>query len=495
MLGHVDHGKTSLLDRIRQSKVAQGEAGGITQHIGAYQIEWSDKKVTFLDTPGHEAFTAMRARGANMTDVVVLVVAADDGLMPQTIEAINHAKAADVKIIVALNKIDLQGVDVNRIYGQLSEHKLVPTEWGGDVEVVKTSAITGQGVDELLEYLDYTAELLELKADNTIPAMGWVVEAKMTPSQGPVATLLLKEGYLKKGDIVLAGESYGRIRSMKNSFGKSINNAISAMPVEISGLNNVPQAGDYFYCLDDINKAKAAAEEKMQKAREKSLIKRQHITLDNLFSQIAAGSIKELNVIVRADVQGSVDVLVKYLTDLSTDEVRVKILQAAPGGVTEGDVILAKASDAIIIGFNVVADDFVRRLADEEGVDMRFYTVIYRITEDLKKAMSGLLEPEEQEKQLGRLVVRNTFKVTGVGTIAGCFVSSGVVNRNAKIRLIRNNIIIKNNAEVDSLKHFKEDVREVKSGFECGIKIVGYDDVKVDDVIEAYEVVKVARSI
>lgn len=495
MLGHVDHGKTSLLDYIRKSTVADGEAGGITQHIGAYQIGTEDKKITFLDTPGHEAFTAMRARGANMTDVVVLVVAADDGLMPQTIEAIRHAKAAEVPVIVALNKIDLPGVDINRIYGQLAEHELTPAEWSGDTEVVKTSAITGEGIDELLEYLDYTAELLELKADSTLPATGWIVEAKMTTSQGPVATLLLKEGRLEKGDTVLAGSSYGRVRSMINSQGKDIKQATSGMPVEISGLNSVPQAGDQFFVMQDVNKAKAAAEQKAAFSREETLAKRTQVTLDNLFSQIEAGNVKELNLIVRADVQGSVDTLIKYLNELSTEEVKIKILHAAAGGITEGDVVLAKASGAIIIGFNVIAEDAVAKQAEEDGVDIRLYNIIYRITEDLKKAMEGMLEPEEQEKHLGRLVVRDTFKVSGVGTIAGCYVNSGVVNRNCKLRLIRDNIVINDNCAIGSLKHFKDDVREVKAGFECGIKVAGYDDIKVGDMFDAYEVVEVARTL
>ena len=495
MLGHVDHGKTSLLDRIREAKVADGEAGGITQHVGAYQVRWGDKKVTFLDTPGHEAFTAMRARGANMTDVVVLVVAADDGLMPQTIEAIHHAKAAGVVIIVALNKIDLPGVDINRIYGQLAEHELTPVEWGGNTEVVKTSAITGEGIEDLLEYLDYASELLELKADSTLPATGWVVEAKVTPGQGPVATLLVKEGCLKKGDVLMVGDSYGRVRTMRNASGKSLAKAVSAMPVEISGLNSVPQAGDRFYCLDNINRAKEASEQKAFFAREKAINQKQLVTLDNLFSQIEAGNIKELNLIIKADVQGSVDVLIKYLTELNTDEVKLKILHAAVGGISEGDVILANASSAIIIGFNVVADDYVSKLAEREGVDVRLYTIIYRITEDLKKAMVGLLEPEEKENQLGRLTVRDIFKVKGVGTIAGCYVTTGFVKRNSKVRLIRENIIIKDDGAIDSLKHFKDDVKEVKTGFECGIKILKYDDIKVDDVIEAYEIVKIKRTL
>ena len=431
MLGHVDHGKTSLLDRIRSTSVAKGEAGGITQHIGAYMVEWKGKKVAFLDTPGHEAFTAMRARGANMTDIAVLVVAADDGLMPQTIEAIHHAKAAGVDIIVALNKIDLPGVDINRVYGQLAEHGLTPAEWSGNTEIVKTSAVTGQGIEELIEHLDYIAELKDYKADPSIPATGWVVEAKMSPSRGPVATVLLKEGHLNKGDVVLAGTAQGRIRTMTDSRGKSIKKAGPSMPVEISGLNDVPQAGDRFYCLDDPNLAKQAAEQKQVLNREQVLTKRSQITLDNLFSQIEAGNIKELNIVLRADVQGSVDVLTKYLAELSTDKVKVKILHAAVGGITEGDVVLAEASSAIVIGFNVVPDERVRQIADAGGVDIRLYNIIYRITDDLKAAMTGLLDPEYEEKILGRLVVRNTFKVSSIGTIAGCLVSSGLVSKHA----------------------------------------------------------------
>lgn len=495
MLGHVDHGKTSLLDRIRSTTVASGEAGGITQHIGASLVEWGDKKVTFLDTPGHEAFTAMRARGANMTDVVVLVVAADDGLMPQTIEAIHHAKAADVSIIVALNKIDLPGVDINRIYGQLAEHDLTPTEWSGNTEIVKTSAITGEGIEDLIEHLDYIAELKDFKADVDVPASGWVIEAKMTTTQGIVATLLVKEGKLSKGDVILAGTGYGRVRTLKNSFGKSIKSATSSMAVEITGLSDAPQAGDKFFCVDDLNKAKSAAEENKSRAREESLSRRSLVTLENLFSQIEAGSIKDLNLIIRADVQGSVDVLIKYLTDLSTEEVKIKILHAAVGGITEGDVILAEASGAIIIGFNVVPDDRVREIAEGKGVDIRLYNIIYRITEDLRDAMVGMLDPAFEEKQLGRLVVRNTFKVSNLGTIAGCYVESGVVQKKAKVRLIRDSIVIKDDCKIDSLKHFKDDAREVKAGLECGLKIVGFDDIKIDDVFEAYEVIEVARTL
>jgi len=495
MLGHVDHGKTSLLDRIRSTQVAAGEAGGITQHIGASQVSWDTKTVTFLDTPGHEAFTAMRARGANMTDIVVLVVAADDGVMPQTIEAIAHSKAAGVTIIVALNKIDLPGCDINRIYSQFSEHGLAPTEWGGQTEVVKTSATTGQGISDLLEALDYVAELLDLKADDTIPATGWVVEAKMSSQEGPVATVLIKEGRLEKGDVLLAGNTYGRVRTMTNSYGKKIKVATSSMPVEVVGLNDVPQAGDRFYSLDDINKAKAAAEENKLRTREKSLAERTQVTMENLFSQIEAGNVKELNLIIRADVQGSVDVLKKYLSELSTSEVRLNILQALPGGITESDVLLAEASNAIIIGFDVVADEHAKAAAEAKGVDIRLYNIIYRITEDLRKSMAGLLEPEEQERALGRAAVRATFKVSRVGTVAGCYVTSGVATKHAKVRLIRNNIVVRDNVAVESLKHFKDDAREVKAGLECGVKLAGFDDLKADDILDFYEIVKVARTL
>jgi len=495
MLGHVDHGKTSLLDRIRQTHVAAGEAGGITQHIGASQVSWDAKTVTFLDTPGHEAFTAMRARGANMTDIVVLTVAANDGVMPQTVEAIAHSKAAGVPIVVALNKIDLPGCDINRIYAQLSEQGLTPTEWSGDTEVVKTSAVTGQGIGDLLEALDYVAELRDLKADDTIPATGWVVEAKLSAQQGPVATVLIKEGRLSRGDVILAGKTYGRVKAMRDSYGRDIKVATSSMPVEIVGLSDVPQAGDRFYCLDDLNRAKAAAEEGRLLQRERSLAERTQVTMENLFSQIEAGNVKDLNLIIRADVQGSVDVLKKYLSELSTPEVRINILQAMTGGITEGDVLLAEASNAIIIGFNVVADEHAAKTAESEGVDIRLYNIIYRITEDLQKSMVGLLEPEEQERSLGRVVVRATFKVSRIGTVAGCYVTSGVVTKSAKARLIRDNVIVRDALAIESLKHVKDDVREVKTGMECGIKLAGFDDIKVDDVLDFYEIVKVARTL
>jgi len=360
---------------------------------------------------------------------------------------------------------------------------------------VKTSAITGEGIDDLLEHLDYIAELLDLKADNTIPATGWVVEAKMSSRLGAVATLLIKEGQLNKGDAVLAGSAFGRVKTLKNSYGKNVKRAISSTPVEITGLNDVPQAGDRFYCMGDINKAKAAAEENRIRSRESSLAERARVTLDNLFSQIEAGNVKELNLVIRADVQGSVDVLTKYLSELSTEEVKIKILHAAPGGITEGDVVLAEASDAIIIGFNVVADERVAKIAEAEAVDIRLYNVIYRITEDLQKSMVGMLEPEEREKTLGRAVVRATFKISRIGTIAGCYVNSGLATKNAKVRLIRDNVVTRDSLSIESLKHFKDDVREVRAGLECGIKIAKFDDIKVYDVFENNEIVTVDRTL
>ncbi|MHC5140838.1 MAG: translation initiation factor IF-2, partial [Planctomycetota bacterium] len=400
-----------------------------------------------------------------------------------------------VTIIVALNKCDIPGVDFNRIYGQLAEHELTPTEWSGNTEIIKTSAITGEGIEELIEHLDYQAELNDYQSDPTVPAQGWVVEAQMSQTKGPIATVLVKEGTLEKGTIILAGGASGRIRTMTDSRGRGVKKAVPSMPVVITGLDNVPAAGDKFFSLPDINQAKAAAEQVRFAAREEGLARRSIVTLDNLFSHIEAGNVKELNLIVKADVQGSVDVLIQYLTVLSTDEVKIKIIHAAVGGVSEGDVVLAEASDAIIIGFNVVPDERVRQVADSKKVDIRLYSIIYRITEDLKAAMVGLLEPEYEEKTLGRLVVRNTFKVSSVGTIAGCYVSSGLVTKNAKLKLIRNNIVVKNDCVIDTLKHFKDDVREVKSGLECGIKVAGYDDIKIDDEFEAYEVVEIARTL
>ncbi|MHC4237258.1 MAG: translation initiation factor IF-2, partial [Planctomycetota bacterium] len=410
-------------------------------------------------------------------------------------EAIHHAKAAGVTIIVALNKCDISGVDFNRIYGQLAEHELTPAEWSGNTEIIKTSAITGEGIEELIEHLDYQAELNDYQADSMVPAQGWIVESKMSQTKGPVATVLVKEGTLEKGSTILAGGASGRVRTMTDSRGRSVKIATPSMPVEITGLDSVPVAGDKFFCLKDLNRAKSAAEQVQHATREEGLARRSTVTLDNLFSHIEAGNVKELNLIIKADVQGSVDVLIKYLTELSTEEVKIKIIHAAVGGVTEGDVVLAEASEAIVIGFNVVPDERVRQIADSKKVDIRLYSIIYRITEDLKAAMLGLLEPEYEEKSLGRLVVRNTFKVSSVGTIAGCFVSSGLVSKNAKLKLIRDNIVVKNDCVIETLKHFKDDVREVKAGLECGVKVAGYDDIKIDDEFEAFEVVEIARTL
>jgi translation initiation factor IF-2 len=415
--------------------------------------------------------------------------------MPQTLEAIHHAKAAEVPVIIALNKIDLPGADTNKTYSQLAEHELTPIEWGGETDLVKTSAVTGEGIEDLLEHLDYVAELLELKADDSIPATGWVVEAKMSPTRGPVATVLVKEGLIKKGNVVLAGHALGRVKTLINSSGKKIDKATSSMPVEITGLNDVPHAGDKFYCLNNLNQAKAAAEEMKIRSREDSLAKRSQVTLDNLFSQIEAGQVKELNVIIRADVQGSVDVLTKYLSELSTEEVKIRILHAAPGGITEGDVVLAEASNAIIIGFHVVPDEYAAKTADANGIDIRLYNIIYQITDDLKKSMAGLLDPEEKEQIIGRATVRETFKVSRIGTIAGCYVNDGIVRKNAKARLIRDNIVIQDELELDSLKRFKDDAREVKAGMECGIKTAKFNDIKVDDIFDFYEVIEVARKL
>ena len=494
-LGHVDHGKTSLLDRLRHSRVAQGEAGGITQHIGAYRYDKDGHVVVFLDTPGHEAFTALRARGAQMTDIVVLVVAADDGVMPQTIEAISHAKAAGVPIVVALNKVDLPNADYNRIYGQLSEHELLPAEWGGETDIIKTSAVTGDGLDDLIEHLYTLSELLDLKADPNGPATGIVIEARQDTSRGPVAAAMIQEGRLKVGDVVVAGRAFGKVRAMFDDMGKSIKEAGPATPVELLGLDEVPEAGERFHNVDDLQTAKDIAEEKRNEDQRESWTVRPKVTLENIFQHVDEGEVKQLNVIIRADTQGSVDVLKTKLEELSTSEVKIRILHAGTGGVTEGDIILAEASGAIVIGFGVVADDSARNKAGELDVEIRTYTVIYHLLEDVTAALEGLLEPTYEQNIKGRATVREVFKVTKVGTVAGCMVNDGVIERSAKIRVIRQNVIIREDATLDSLKRFKDDAREVRQGFECGMKIAGFDDVKEDDVIEAYEMVQVARKL
>ncbi len=494
-LGHVDHGKTSLLDQIRRAKVASGEAGGITQHIGSYLYDDGKRRVTFLDTPGHKAFTEMRARGANMTDIVVLVVAADDGVMPQTEEAINHARAANVPIVVALNKVDLPNADINRALGQLSEKGLIPTEWGGDTEIVQTSAATGQGIDELVEYLDYVAELNNLKARQTGPASGWIVEAEMSTARGALARLLVKSGSLKPGDAVVSGACYGRIRTIHDAYGAILQEAGPSTPIEVTGLNAVPTAGDPFYVVSDISEAAQIANEHEQNMRENTLARRRQITLDNLFSEIAAGEVRELNVIVKADVQGSIDVLRNSILELNTSEVAVKILHTAVGGISENDVVLAAASNAIIIGFQVVADDRAREMAERNKVEIRLYRVIYKITDDLKLALEGMLAPKIEEKSKGRAEVRKTFKVSRVGTIAGCFVNDGVINRHDKVRIVRDGVIIRDGNDIQTLKRHKDDTNEVRSGFECGIKLAGFDDIKEGDIIEAYEYIEISRTL
>ncbi|MCG3138701.1 MAG: Elongation factor 4 [Phycisphaerae bacterium] len=495
-LGHVDHGKTSLLDAIRQTHVATGEAGGITQHIGSYHVRRDGLAVTFMDTPGHQAFTAMRARGAQMTDVVVLVVAADDGVMPQTVEAINHAKAAKVPIVVAMNKIDLPGVDLNKIYGQLSEQGLTPSEWGGTIDVIKTSATKGIGINELVEHLSTLSDILELRADPTVPAFGRVIEAQMRPGVGVVARILIQEGTLLRGQFIVCGPGYGKVRSIKDDKNQELNSAGPSLPVEISGLDELPGAGDELFVVDSLQQAETVAEQVKQEVRRKSLSAiNKPKTLEDLFDQRQAGEIPELNVILKADMQGSVDVLRKALGEIPSSEVKLNILHSGVGGVVDGDVLLAEASGAIIIGFQVVADTSVKRLAEDRGVDIRLYRVIYNVLDDIKKALEGLLAPEEKLETRGQAEVRDIFRITRVGTVAGCFVREGFILRNHRVRIIRDRVIIRDECTLHSLKRFKDDVREVKSGYECGIKIDGFDDVKPGDIIESYEVVKIARTL
>jgi translation initiation factor IF-2 len=498
ILGHVDHGKTSLLDKIRSANVAAGEAGGITQHTAAWmvEIEAADKKrkrVTFIDTPGHQAFTAMRARGANMTDVVVLVVSAAEGVQPQTIESINHARAAEVPIVVALNKIDRPDANPDMVLGQLAAQNLNPVEWGGDTEVVRTSATTGQGIKELIEILDYQAELLELKADPTAPARGSVIEANMDPGLGPVATVLVQDGTLKVGDVLLSGPGYGRIRQLLNDKGQPIETAGPSTPVIVSGLNDLPSAGDKFYVVDDVDRARSIAEERSVLSRQTELAQMNRVSADNLLATIKAGDVKTINLIIKGDVQGSVETLVATVTGQNTDEVKVKVIHSGVGAISESDVELAIATKTkptdnrvAIIGFHVVPDDAARALAEQNHVDIKLYRVIYEIFDDLKKSLSGMLEPEIREKLHGHVEVRQVFKVSRVGNIAGCMVTDGHIQRGSKIRLIRDGKVITEDLSIETLRRVKDDVKEVKSGFECGIKLAGYDDIKVGDRFEAY---------
>ncbi len=494
-LGHVDHGKTSLLDRIRDTAVAKDEAGGITQHIGAYRYDHNGKHVVFLDTPGHEAFTAMRARGANMTDVVVLVVAADDGIMPQTVEAINHAKAAGAPMVVALNKIDLPNANVQRVLGQLADNGIQVRQWGGQVELVETSATTGQGIDSLIETLSLEAEILELKAETDAPATGYVIEAQMDPGRGVVASLLVRNGTLHPGDVLVAGGGYGRVRQMIDSHGQNITEAGPSTPVEIAGVDDVPDAGDKFYVVKNIDMARQVAEHCKQQARTKSLAGSEPATLEGLFSQIDAAQVHQVPMIIKADVQGSIEALIGAIEKLATDEVRVNLLHSGVGGISTGDVTLAEASKAIIIGFNVVPDSAARALAEEKDIDVRLYRVIYDIIKDVSKTLAKGLAPEIREEVLGRVEVRQVFRITKVGMVAGCYVTSGRITRGAKIRIIRDNVVIEDERTVESLKRFKDDAREVRSDMECGIKIAGYDDIKQGDVLEFYQQTEVARTL
>jgi len=493
-LGHVDHGKTSLLDSIRQTNVAAGEVGGITQHIGAYKVETNGKHVVFLDTPGHEAFTSMRARGANITDVVVLVVAADDGVMPQTEEALNHAKAANVPIVVALNKVDKPGANTLRVRQQLASLELIPEDWGGKTQFVETSAVTKKGIDTLLERLLLESEILELKANPNNPARGVVLEAHLSEGRGVVANVLIQDGTLHQGDIILCGRTFGRARLMTNDRGAEVKEAGPSTPVSVSDFSEVPEAGDKFYIVSDIQKAREIAQERQKKEREFSLSKHQHVTLDSLYSKIAEGKVKEIKVILKADYKGSVEVLKKALEELSTPEVKVKILHCAVGGITESDVLLADASDAIIIGFYVTTEDKARILAEEKGVEVRLYKIIYDATNEIKAAMEGMLEPESKEVVLGQVEIRQVYNISKYGNIAGCYVKTGKITRNSSVRLIRNNIIIYD-GKLESLKIVKDDVKEVRAGFECGLKIANYSDIKVGDIVEAYEIQKIARTL
>ena len=492
IMGHVDHGKTTLLDQLRNSSVVAGEAGGITQHIGAYQIKIDGKPITFLDTPGHAAFTTMRARGADITDITVIVVAADDGVMPQTIEAINHAKAADVPIIVAVNKIDKPAANPGRVMQELSDLGLVPEAWGGDTIFVEISAKFNQNIEELLEMILLVAEVQELKANPNRLALGTVIEARLDKTKGPIATLLVQEGTLKVGDPIVVGNTFGRVRVMVNDQGRRVKTALPATPVEITGLNASPQAGDRFVVFEDEKTARAAGEERAKRALIEQRNASSRITLDNLFSTLKEGELKEVNVIIKADVQGSVEALASSLQKIEVEGVRVKIIHTAVGAINESDITLATASNAIIIGFNVRPTPQAKIQAESDQVDIRLHRIIYNVIDEIETAMKGMLDPEFEEKITGQAIVRETYTVSKLGTIAGSYVLEGVVKRTSSVRLIRDNIVIYE-GELASLKRFKDDAKEVKLGFECGIMIEGYNDIKVDDIIEAYEMVEIKR--
>ncbi len=492
IMGHVDHGKTSLLDYIRKTKVTAGEAGGITQHIGAYTVNLDGRQITFLDTPGHEAFTSMRLRGAMATDIAILVVAADDGVMPQTIEAIHHAKAAGVQTIVAINKIDKPAANIERIKQQLTEYELVCEDWGGDTIMVPVSAATGEGVDQLLEMILLVAEVQDYRANPNRKARGIIIEARLDKGRGPVATVLVKNGTLRIGDTIVAGMAYGRVRAMVNERGERLKSAGPSDPVEVIGFNDVPEAGDQISAVDDDKLSRQVAEERRDKARAALIKAQQKTTLDDLFSQISAGQIKDLNVIIKADVQGSVEAVRQSLEKLSNEEVRVHSIHGGVGAITETDVMLASASNAIIIGFNVRPDSNARAMAEKEKIDMRLYRVIYQAIEDVQNAMKGMLAPKFKEVLLGHATVRQPFRVSGVGTIAGSYVTDGKILRNMQIRLLRDNVVI-HEGKISSLKRFKDDAKEVNTGYECGIGIEGYNDIKENDVIECFNMEEIEK--
>ena len=492
IMGHVDHGKTTLLDSIRNTKVTQGEAGGITQHIGAYQIEEHGKKMTFLDTPGHAAFTTMRARGAKVTDLTILVVAADDGVMPQTVEAINHAKAAEVPIIVAVNKMDKPTANPDRVMQELTEHGLVAEAWGGDAIFVPISALKGEGIDQLLEMVLLVAEVGELKANPEIRARGTVIEAQLDRGRGSVATLLVQDGTLHVGDPIVVGNTYGRVRAMINDVGRRVKEAGPSTPVEITGLSDVPQAGDRFVVFEDEKKARQIGETRAGEALVEQRVEKTRVTLDNLFDQMKQGEMKELNLIVKADVQGTVEAMAASLMKIEVEGVNVKIIHTGAGAINESDISLAAASNAIVIGFNVRPDVNAKRAAEEEGVDIRQHRVIYKVIEEIESAMKGMLDPEYEEKVIGQVEVRETFKVSKIGTIAGSYVTDGKITRDSSVRIVRDNIVIFE-GELDTLKRFKDDAKEVAKGYECGITIKNFNDIHEGDIIEAYVMEEIKR--
>jgi translation initiation factor IF-2 len=494
IMGHVDHGKTSLLDTIRRTRVASGEAGGITQHIGAYHVTTPKGVITFLDTPGHEAFTAMRARGSQITDIVILVVAADDGVMPQTKEAIAHAKAANVPIIVAMNKMDKPDANPDRVKQELVAENVLPEEYGGEVMFAQVSAKTGLGIDSLLDAILLQSEVLELRAVRNSPAKGVVIEARLDKGRGPVATVLVQSGTLKKGDMLLAGAVFGRVRAMLDENGKPVNEAGPSIPVEVQGLTDVPGAGEDMMVLNDERKAREIALFRQGKFRDVKLAKQHAAKLENVFEQMGEAATKSLAVIIKADVQGSYEGLTHALGKLSTDEVKVNVVHSGVGAITESDINLALASKAIVIGFNSRADAAARKLVETSGVQVRYYNIIYEAVDDVKLALSGMLSPEIKESILGLVEIRNVFKISKIGSVAGCFVLDGIVKRTSSIRLLRDNVVIFT-GELDSLKRFKDDVKEVKAGFECGLSVKNFDDLKVGDQLEAFETVEVARSL